>query len=62
MKLCEFLNQDSKLVTQFDLPDNDVFDDKDDNDDNTSQLFSASRDCLGLVRAQNHQGEFEKVF
>ena len=60
-KQCEFLNQDSKLVTQFDLSDDGVFDDTDDNDDNTSQLFSASRGGLELVRAQNRQGEFEKV-
>ena len=40
MKHCELLNQDSKLV-----PDNDVTDDNDDK----ARLFSASQDCLGLV-------------
>ena len=60
MKHCELLNQDSKLVTQFDLPDNDVIDDKDDNYDK-AQLFSACHDCLGLVLCQKHQGEFAKV-
>ena len=61
MKHRESLYQDSKLNTQFDLSDDGVFDDTDDNDDNTRQLFSASRDCLEQVRALNRQGEFEKV-
>ena len=57
MKHCKVLNQDSKLMTKFELPDNDVTNDNDDNDDN-ARLFSACQDCLGLVLWQNHQWKF----
>ena len=48
MKHCESLNQDSKLVTKFELPDNDVTDDNDDNDDkgDNARLFSACQVCV----------------